>query len=283
MTLVIGAKFRDGVILVADRKITDPNSPDDNFTLKLKEPYPNTPICFGASGYKNKYDQFNRKILQIASEHIRETELKNRALFRQNNLEYLETEEKEEEDKTLDKGDIESKPKEKESKTELFAVYSYTIENFLEDSQNLIRKLCTGQDGIIRPQLETLTIVFSNDEPRLHHLDFDGSEQEVDFSTIGSGANYVDLFLRKFWNKDMGIEAILKLAYFCIYYVQDLKFDTGVGVEEGVLPDNRVVTHGEEFGRFNGFDGKEREIIAEVREQVNKFKNIIDDLPFKMD
>jgi hypothetical protein len=90
----------------------------------------------------------------------------------------------------------------------------------------------------------------------------------------------VNLFLQKFWDKDMGIEEILKLAYFCIYYVQDLKFDSAVGVEEGILPDHRVVIDNERFGIFNGFEGKENDVIQEVRNQVDKFKDIIANLPF---
>ncbi len=281
MTLVIGAKFKDGVILISDRKITNSDSSKDEYDIKLKEPYPNSPIYFGATGYKHKYDQFNRKIVQIVSEHMRETELKNRAIFKQHNLTYSEPEKEDDEDKTLDKGEIESKSNEKETKRdEMSPVYYYTMENFLEDSQNLIRKLCTGEDGIIRPHLESLAVLFTDEKARLHHLDFDGSEEELDYYAIGSGASYVNLFLEKFWNKDMGIEEILKLAYFCIYYVQDLHFDSGVGMEEGVLPDDRVVTTDGRFGRYTGFDGKEKDVINEVRNQIDKFKDVIANLQF---
>ncbi len=281
MTLVIGAKFKDGVVLVADRKITNPDSTDEQFTKKLKEPYPDSPICFGATGWKNKYDQFNRKILQIAAEHMRETELRNRAFFQKNNLEYPEYE-KEDEDKTLDKKDIENKSSDENiNDNELTPAYSYTMENFLEDSQNLIRKLCTGSDGTIRPLLEVLTALFSEDGARLHRIDFDGSEEEVDYYAIGSGADYVNLFLKKFWNEEMEIDEILKLAYFCIYYVQDLQFDSGVGIEEGILPDHHVVVSDGKYGSYTGFQGNEKEVINEIRSQVNKFKEIINDLQFK--
>lgn len=282
MTLVIGAKFDYGVVLVADSKVTNSDSPKHAHMKKLKEPYPNSPICFGASGYKSTYDQFNRKILQIAAEHMRETEIRNRGLFQQNNLEYPEIEE-ELEEKTLDKGDIENKKSGNEKKKNtLDEVYNYTMEDFLEDSQKLIRKLCSGHDGMIRPNLETLTILFdANDGARLHHLDSDGSEEEVDFYAIGSGASYVNLFLQKFWTEEMNLEEVLKLAYFCIYYVQDLDFDSGVGVKDGILPDHFAITNDRKFGTYNGFNGKETDVITEIRSEVDKFKQIIDHLPFK--
>lgn len=281
MTLVIGAKYKGGVILVADRKVTNPNSHKPEWVTKLKQPYANSAICFGATGYKSKYDQFNRKILQIVGEHMRETELMNRGLYKKNNLEYPETEQEEEVDKTLDMADVENKPEKKESKKqEILQVHDYTMENFLEDSQDLIRRLCTEPNGLIRSDLEALVILYNNDETRLHHLDFDGSEEELDYYAIGSGANYVNLFLSKFWHSEITIDQILKLAYFCIYYVQDLKFDNGVGVEEGILPDHFGIADGGNFGYYKGFRGKEIEIINEVRNQVNKFEDVIANLPF---
>lgn len=281
MTLVIGAKFKDGVILVADRKVTNSSSSKEEWAEKLKEPYPSSPINFGATGYKNKYDKFNRKIIEIAAEHMRETDLNNIAFFKQKNLEYPKIEKEAKEDKTLDTVEIEKKTDEQiPSKEPIPLLYNYTMEDFLEDSQNLTRELCTGKDGIIRPQLETLVILLNNGKARLHHLDYDGEEEELDYYAIGSGANYVNLFLERFWNNDMNIEQVLKLAYFCIYYVQDLKFDKNVGVEEGVLPNNRVVLDDGRSGIFNGFDGKEAEIINEVRDQVDKFKDVIANLPF---
>lgn len=280
MTLVIGAKFNNGAILIADRKVTDPNSSKVQFIEKLKEPYPaDSPICFGATGLKNKYDQFNRKILLLAAEHMSEIDFKNKRLITQNGLEYPKIE-KEDENKSLNKNDIESKINEKEHE-ESIEVYNYTIENFLEDSQDLIRKLCTGHDNTVRPILEVLTTMYEEGQARLHHIDFDGSEEEVEYYAIGSGADYVNLFLEKFWNKEMDIEEILKLAYFCIYYVQDLEFDSGVGVEEGALPNDFFVTNDGKHGNFTGFNGKEKEVIDEIREKVNQFKVIIDKLSFK--
>jgi hypothetical protein len=86
--------------------------------------------------------------------------------------------------------------------------------------------------------------------------------------------------LEKFWKENMSIEEILKLIYFCIYYVQDLKFDEGVGVEEGSLPDEFIVLHDGRHGYYNGFEGEESLIISEIRDKVNQFKNVIDGMSF---
>jgi len=283
MTLIIGAKFKDGVILVSDRKVTNPDSPNDEWSKKLKLPYPNSPICFGAAGYQNKYNQFNRKIIEIAAEHMRETEIKNKAFLKKHGLNYPK-EEKETEVKKLDKEDIEKATNVKENveQDNIALPYVYSMEHFLEDSEDLVRKLCTGQDGIIRPLLEVLVILLYNNQARLHHIDFDGDEDEGDYFAIGSGAEYIKLFLSKFWSKEMDIEEIFKLACFCIYYVQDLGLDRGVGMEEGILPNHYVVTPDPKvFGYYNGFDGKEKEIINGVRKDVKKFKRTINSLKFQ--
>lgn len=283
MTLIIGARFKDGVILVSDRKVTNTESPHNpEWTNKLQTPYPNTPLCLGTAGYVHLYKQFNRKIIEIAGEKIRETELRNVSAMNQLGLNYKEAEEVKEPQK-LNKKDIEIKiinDDELHDEPEPQKPYIYSIENFMEDSQDLVRKLCTGRDGITRPDLDVLLIVSVNNQARLHHINFVGDEEELNYCAIGSGSDYVKTFLKKFWREDMSIDEIINLAYFCIYYVQDLDFDGGVGVEDGMLPDHFVVTHDGKHGFYTGLESKKAEVKTKIKDKVNKFKEVADALNF---
>jgi hypothetical protein len=88
MTLIIGSKFRDGVILVADRAVTEGTKLTHE--LKIESPYPSDPMFFGAAGYSHKFKQFNRKILERVAEKIRTIDLQNRAYYHQLGLKYPE-------------------------------------------------------------------------------------------------------------------------------------------------------------------------------------------------
>jgi 20S proteasome alpha/beta subunit len=159
----------------------------------------------------------------------------------------------------------------------------YTIEDFIEDSQGLIVDLCTTADNRRVDFLDVLLTVYDNRKARtrLHHISSDGEEEERDWYSIGSGSPYANMLLNKFWKSDMTIEQILKLAYFCIFFVQDLNFDDGVGVENDNLPDNRVILNDGTFGEFTGFKKHEKEIADEIKNKIIELRNNIDNLKFE--
>jgi len=282
MTLIIGARFKDGVILVSDRKVTNEETGIPEYENKLQMPYNNPPpIIFGAAGYSHKFKQFNRKIIELVEQRIRELNLNNMAYLKELGLKYP-IEQAKLKPKKLSNKDIESQidtQKIKKTETDIVPPYIYSIENFIEDCQQVISELCTGRDGLNRPDLDVLLILFAG-KPRLHRIDFLGEEQELNYCAIGSGSQHINIFLKQFWKQDMTIEEILALAYFCIYYVQDLDLDSGVGTEEGILPDHSVVVNDGNFGQYNGLAGREEQIIEEARNKVKRFKSAIGSMSF---
>lgn len=283
MTLIIGARFKEGAILVSDRKVTEEGTGREYWENKIIQPL-EVPLAFAAAGYSHKFKQFNRKIIETVERRLREIEIDNVAFFKARGLEYVESKKKIRK-KQFSNQDIKNLEKEGnkgiESSKEVVLPYLYTDEMFIDDCCKLISHVCTGNDGSIRPDLDVLLIRFVRKTPTLHHINFIGEEEEVDYYAIGSGAEHILNFLRTFWRDDMSIEEILKLLYFCIYYVQDLDFDRGVGIEVEKLPDNCVIIDSGELGEFAGFEGKEKTIIKEIKMEVKKFKDAIDSLPFK--
>jgi 20S proteasome alpha/beta subunit len=281
MTLIIGMRFKDGVLLVSDRKVTEEGTGRFNFENKLKSPL-DIPLTFAAAGYSHKFKQFNRKIIDLVNQRLREIQINNMAYLNERGLNYIEEVKRTPKKKKLSNKDIEKSDSEQtiiENLSPIINPYEYTHEKFIDDCGKLINSMCTGKDDILRPDLDVSLIRYTT-EPSLHHINFLGEEEELDYCAIGSGAEYVNKFLREFWKEELSIEEALKLSYFCIYYVQDLKFDLGVGVEEDMLPDHQVITLDGTMGNFIGFDGKEKEIISEIRKEIKKFEEVINSLPF---
>lgn len=281
MTLIIGARFKDGVILVSDRKITDTSTGKFSFEKKLIVPLP-IPLIFGAAGFSHKFKQFNRKILEKVDERNREINLLNIAHYNRLGLVFKSIEQEKIEPEKLNTKDIETKDNKESQKEEIqnTPVYIYSTEKFIEDCQQMIRKLCTGADGIIRNDLDVLLGIF-NRQGRIHHITFDGEEEEVNYFAIGSGADYVRNFLKQSWSEDMSIEQIIKLCFFCVYYVQDMELDSGVGTEKSdVMPDHLVVTHDGTLGEWTDLNKQKEEIKKEIDDRIAKFKDLQNSLIF---
>lgn len=276
MTLIIGARFHGGVVLVSDRKVTEGNG---RFSWKYKISVPEgLPIFFGAAGYSHKAKQFNRKISEIVDSRIREIDIQNLAYFKSLDID-LPKKEKKIKLKKLDTKDLKENKTQKKKNEDIKPVYIYSTENFLEDSQELIKRLC-NYEGLSRPDIDVLLAV-STDKARLHHLNFTGDEEELDYCAIGSGAEYIDGFLRKHWKEDMSFEEVLKLCFFCIYYVQDLDHDIGVGMEKSKLPDHLVMTDDDgEIGYWTNIEKEGKVMCDELREEIKKIKGIHDGLNF---
>lgn len=273
MTLIIGAKFKEGVVLVSDRMVTG-GVGKPSWEKKLIKCPIDIPIVFGAAGYRNKFKQFNRKIIEKVEESLRIIELNNIGYLKRRGFKYS----REEIDGKVEKfSEVEIKTpvpkKEKKGGDSIVAPFRYTDEKFIDDCSSLVRGICKDEIS-----LDVLLIRFAK-EPFIHHINFLGDEEEVDYYAIGSGSEHAYKFLGDFWREDMDINEILALAFFCIYYVQDLGFNLGVGVEEGNLPDHKIILKDGRLGELEGIN--EVELISKIRGEIEKFESLIKSLPFK--
>ena len=77
MTLIIGAKCKDGVILVSDKKIVDNQTGEVEYKEKLFFPIEGASIVVGAAGYVNLFREFNSKLPYLLNEKITEYRIRN--------------------------------------------------------------------------------------------------------------------------------------------------------------------------------------------------------------
>ena len=123
MALIIGLRFKDGVVLIADRKITE-NNGKFSYGDKIKLPF-GTALGFAAAGFEHKFKQFNRRIVEIVGEKQRQFQIKNQIYFRKHELEPVEKTAKQSK-KQLSNKDIESANSQSVPKLEL-KYFEYTI------------------------------------------------------------------------------------------------------------------------------------------------------------
>jgi hypothetical protein len=286
MTLIIGMKCKDGVLLVADRKVTTPFSNKPKWTTKIHKPLESVPLFYGASGYAHLFKEFNRKIPLIVEQRLREFELKNYAIMREQGVDYYDAVEvkKIEEPKEIQSSDIEEtkgiiKKENINIKRLPKPPYVYGHEDFIKDCQKLIKSMCENEDGTAENKLEALLILLDDSGTRLHSLDYD-SVDERSYFAIGSGSIFVNEFLDKFYGDDetKDLAYCMKLAMFCILYVERYVKDYSVGVEPAKLPDNQVILNDGQLGTFR-FDNEEI-VLKELLDKVDGFIKLQDALKF---
>ena len=284
MTLIMGFKCKDGAILVSDRKVIDLSTNEEKYEIKIHPPVPNVIMYFGAAGYSHLFKQFNRKIPLIVNEKLREYEMLNKQAYTKLGKEYssiiYEEKEPKEISSTKNKKEVEVEKEKVVDTEELQPIYVYTNENFIDDCKELICQLCTDKAGSSSGDLDVLLILKTDNEARLHHINYLGEEEEVDFFAIGSGAVHIRPFLKDFYSFDKDMEDLILFAFFCIYYVQNMELDKYVGVNDS--PDNRIIFHNAniEAGhgklKINDKDKKIKKILEKVKSFTELKKSILD-------
>lgn len=291
MTLVIGITCKEGVLIVADRKVIDEHQ-NEAYVRKIESQIGQINLAFATSGYDHLFYRFKRQLPLAVQQTIRHLDFLNYQLCLEKNIPYkpqimpekIEPKEVEIEEKN-ESLDIKL---DKTSRTEhvigheLPMIHQYTYESFLGDCRRIIRDLCTAEDEAVYNSLNLLLAMPHNDRAILHYIDFYGEEKERDFQCIGSGESLANLILNKFLKRGIenfpSAEYALKLAYFCIFFVEALGFDKYVGVEEDRFPDNTLVGHD---GSVLSLNFKEElTVMRELKQMVKDIKDRFDVLKF---
>lgn len=276
MTLIIGACCSNGVILVADRKITDSDATEETYEPKIYPPIQNVAVC--ASGYRDLFREFNRKIRIKVEEREREFYLRNFSALKQLGLDegkikkILSPKQANQPESFEEQKDIESSKIE----PELPSLFSYNAEYFLDDCKELVEKICDAEK-YGQGALEVLLLI-NTGTPTLHKIDFRGCESQIDKGCIatGAGSPFLNLFFKKLWNSDMDMVSSVVIACFCIKAVQNMKLENSVGIETEKLPD--II-----FSDTNGRHGtpsfsNTNKILAEINKGITNVENSIKDI-----
>jgi 20S proteasome alpha/beta subunit len=191
MTLIIGAKCKDGVVLIADRRIvegTDITSGDKITFLPLG-------IIVAGAGVGEVIDKFNERIPFVFDERKR-----------------LNFEEMRKENPKIDFEDV---------------PFYFRPYEFLEDCEGLILQLT---ERYKRP-LQILVASGNIPSAELNYIDSEGflTSKRRTYISIGSGSPYANFILKKIWNKDLTMDKMAKIGKLIIEIVAESKIDTFVG------------------------------------------------------
>lgn len=206
MTLVVGAVCKDGVVIVADKKVVEGGDVTSQDKIHL---LPNLGVGFSGAGLSDLLEKFlNRTFINI--------EEKNKALRRQL---------------------IEQNPKIKEEEiNQIVSPYAYANQ-FVEDCEGILMGIKSNYQDIVQKYPNSLQILLGfrgGNEAELHYLDIDGclDSPRKTFMAIGSGSPYAQTFLKEVWNENITMEQMAKIICFIVKYVETSRLDNFVG--EGV-------------------------------------------------
>lgn len=175
---------------------------------------------------------------------------------------------------------------EKRKEKTLYPVpYTYTGEDFLDDCRELIGKISSKYISTRIDPLGVLIAIKRFDVPMLlpyislHKIDCFGNEQEIKdgYTCTGSGSPYVDIFFDKWFdNGKRTLVDIIKFGSFVIKFVEKKVKGSGVGVEEGNLP--QIVIFFDNGKRGPYMTTQKDELLRYINEKLGSFDSWGDDL-----
>lgn len=197
MTYVIGARCRDGVVIIGDRKVTGGVSIDP-YEEKIRKTPPFNDAVFAAAGLGGLFEEFLE-------------ELPKRVLFRYRAIE------------------LENKDRADEVKL------GYGMNDFKHDVVDLLKQMKTiysevHNDGF--PQLQVFFAVKHAEKGKsvLYYIDDENCLPAEVKEIIPIGESNLGEIFRKSWKKDMSMLETAKLGAFIIKYIEAEKLSDGVGV-----------------------------------------------------
>lgn len=191
MTLIIGARCKDGVVLIADKRIiegTDATTGEKITILPLG-------IIVAGAGTGEIIDKFNERIPYVLDERKK---LNYEALKKEN----------------------------PEAKIDDAPFYFRPYE-FLEDCEGLLFQL---NEKYKRP-IQVLVATGNSLIAELNYIDTEGflTSKRRTYMAIGSGSPYANFILKKLWRNNLSMLDMAKIGKFIINYIAEVGVDTYVG------------------------------------------------------
>lgn len=200
MTYILGARCKDGVVLVGDTKITAGGGTD--YTYEKKITFPLSNIVMASAGIGGLSREFQNRVItaviRMEKERIEEGQKK-----------YFPPITTEQEFSVL------------VSKVIRDMHDDYGEDSYLIHSNLMI--LCALRIGSPISQLTTFT-------------GYGFPEPVNDIRAIGHGEPYGSVFIKKVWNNNMSMEQVARLGLFIIKFIDDNELDSSVGFKKECLP-----------------------------------------------
>lgn len=201
MTCIIGSRCSDGVVLIADRKVSYPSRPPE-YIDKLVSPY--TPFVFGSSGSVGLFQRFLDDALKEAQE------------IHRSNVETT---------RDATSGAVFQYPTQDPNKAIEVRPYLNKLEEVISRISDKYRSSAIN--------FEILLAVRTHDSGSIlyHFPEQSPAEKVFRYKPIGSGQPFSEVFLRPSWKKEMNMMDVARMAYFVIKFIETFELDTAVGVD----------------------------------------------------
>ena len=197
MTLIIGARCKDGVVFIADKKAVEGTEETSQSKITILP----LGIVVAGAGTMEMSDKFNERIPFILDER--------------KNINFEE-----------------AKKNDKNATFDSIPFY-YRPYEFLEDCEGLLYSLFEKY----KISMDMLVGAVVNGIAELHFMDtehFIDSRRRT-YKSIGSGSPYANFLLRKMWNKDLTMREMAKIGNIVVRYVSHSKIDNYVGFETQIV------------------------------------------------
>ena len=210
MTCIIGRVCEDGVVLIADRKVTYDNG---NVTSEDKIFCEYYPFVIASSGYIIPFRNFIRDSIELAQNSI--GKFNEQHTFQKSPFDYRNV-----------SGISFKYPI--TSSYPVIRLYPYLIDlgKIVKESNN---KLSSQYhfDVLIATQN------YDSSKASLHHIDEYGTQGDIyDQTIIGSGNRYASFFLKPFLKSKFTMEKFAELGFFVMKYIDRFRIDDKVGLLE---------------------------------------------------
>lgn len=194
MTFVLGSRCKDGVVLVADMKITSTNEYDSiSFDYRNKLFGILDGVIFGSSGSTDSFELFRENVVEQVRKSIREMIVN-------------------------DNGNH----------------HEITYDNIILMLSDIVLDINKKRDFMRKYYLELLVAIRHPDKPStLTWIMGAGVKRLIDgFHTLGIGGIFAREFLDKLWYPEITMNEVAVLGYFIIKHIEDNKLHSAVGIEK---------------------------------------------------
>ena len=245
MTFILGSVCSDGVVLIADKKITYENRHPE-YREKLSMQY--YPIVFGSSGSVDLYERFLYEALSKAQRSHKITQ----------NVQYATSGGITEHDTT--NPDV-----------------AISLQPYLQDLEKSVKELNNNYSTYYGSGFDILLAVWTKDKGSvLYYIPPKGIGTKIfEYMVIGTGERLAEMVLGPLWRKEMTMEQVAKIGYFIIKYIEQYDLDYKVGVGS-LYPQIYFVANSGEVSRAEA--DKLESYEKETNTRLEQIKNGIIDL-----
>jgi hypothetical protein len=209
MTCIIGGKCKDGVVLIADRKIIDKETERVSYAEKISSNY--NPIVFASSGSTIQYGNFKRNALHAlqpltnSPHNYQDTKISPRV-----------------------SGAVNTYSLNFNSQGILEPDNSVKLFSYINKLQTTVKELRRNNNR----DFDVLFCTQTQDRGAvIHYLHHDGTPEDIyDFKIIGDGEKIALMFVSPLYHPNISMNDFAIIGYFTIKYIDKFELHNGIGL-----------------------------------------------------